>query len=328
MKVKHIFSCDWGTSNCRIYLVNLEQAEIIDQISNPTGILSHFQSWEKQDKEERLTFYLNFLKEQIQRLRDKVAIPLGNIPVVISGMASSSIGLQELPYAKLPFHLSANTEVYQKIEPSTNFPYPTLLISGIRSGNDVMRGEETQVIGWYHNLFNGKNDRQLLILPGTHSKHIAIDQGRITDFNTYMTGEFYAMLREHSILKSTVSAIADKVNPLVNKDLNTFFRKGVIDSQAGILTNLTFQIRAKHLHQTMTAIQANVYLSGLLIGHELKQLPNKTRLILMANSTLGANYKLALETLGRTDHLKIIPPEISEHLAVYGHIAIFKQVMD
>src|SRR5678815_25631 len=118
-------------------------------------------------------------------IRDRIITPGQTIPIVISGMASSSIGIRELDYSSIPFPVSGTSANTEWIQTST-LKNPVLLVSGVRTDDDVMRGEETQLTGLLHLIQIEKASKHLFILPGTHSKHIVVDQGNVIDLKTYM----------------------------------------------------------------------------------------------------------------------------------------------
>src|SRR5690606_11395652 len=155
--------------------------------------------------------------------------------LLISGMASSSIGIEELPYADLPFNINGSDAVCAYFEPGHELSHPVFLISGVRAAHDVMRGEETQLVGVCDLLGktvqNHNEAEQVFIFPGTHSKHIYINNARIREFKTYMTGEYFDLLRHKSILSHGVSDVQDFKSP---KNLQSF-KKGVMES---LVTNL------------------------------------------------------------------------------------------
>ena len=108
---KHFLSCDWGTSSFRLRLVEANTELIAGEINSARGIATLFTDWQQalQDKRfapsQRIGFYVAYLRSQIQWLSEQVAQPIHTVPVLISGMASSSIGMHELPYTSLPFLL-------------------------------------------------------------------------------------------------------------------------------------------------------------------------------------------------------------------------------
>src|SRR5690554_5591256 len=103
---QYILCCDWGTSSFRLRLVNGADLAIVDEVKSPKGIAQVFKEWEKQSENEgesRYDFYLKGLKEHIEILSNQVGMNLDSTPLVLSGMASSSIGIENVPYANLPF---------------------------------------------------------------------------------------------------------------------------------------------------------------------------------------------------------------------------------
>src|SRR5690606_27513462 len=102
----HFFSCDWGTSSFRLKLVEVEGLGIVKEVSSDQGIAATFNFLKEQgtlNKDEKRKFYLNIIHEHIQKIKNSIDFSLDGVPLVISGMASSSIGIEELPYAGLPF---------------------------------------------------------------------------------------------------------------------------------------------------------------------------------------------------------------------------------
>jgi 2-dehydro-3-deoxygalactonokinase len=115
---------------------------------------------------------------------------------LISGMAGSKQGWREAPYCACPAGFDAIAAQLEWVEPGRIAIVPGLSIE--RNGvPDVMRGEETQIFGALQLL---GLDNARLVLPGTHSKWVTVANRQVTDFSTWMTGEFYALLRQHSLL--------------------------------------------------------------------------------------------------------------------------------
>ncbi|HYW35347.1 MAG TPA: 2-dehydro-3-deoxygalactonokinase, partial [Balneolaceae bacterium] len=143
----YMLSCDWGTSSFRLRLVDNQTGTVLQAITSRRGVktISSAPSGEP---------FRNYLATQIAKIEERSAQPLAFVPVVISGMASSSIGWKELPYGSLPFLLDGSQLPIKQIPKAEEFPHDILLVSGICSSSDVMRGEETQMIGLAatHNL--------------------------------------------------------------------------------------------------------------------------------------------------------------------------------
>src|SRR5262245_9411839 len=103
--MKNFLSCDWGSSCFRLRYVRdsgkkFDSIEALDK-----GIAATFERWKQTggSKEERFVFFRNLIADHILLLEDKLKTSLKGIPLVISGMASSSIGMIEVPYKETPF---------------------------------------------------------------------------------------------------------------------------------------------------------------------------------------------------------------------------------
>jgi 2-dehydro-3-deoxygalactonokinase len=161
-----------------------------------------------------------------------------------------------------------------------------------------MRGEETQVFGAAAVL---GVQNALMVLPGTHSKWVRLEAGAITQFNTFMTGEFYALLAQHSILAKSLPDTAAKPTALDE----TAFLQGIDRAQTssesgqGLLGN-AFSTRVKSLFNALQPAQAASYLSGLVIGDELAamRLPAGSQVIVIGSPALCERYNLAFAHLG------------------------------
>ena len=209
---------------------------------------------------------------------------------LICGMAGSQQGWREAPYCACPVGFDDIAGQLQWLEPGRIAIVPGLSIE--RDGvPDVMRGEETQVFGALKLL--GLSDARL-VLPGTHSKWVTVTQGRVTDFSTWMTGEFYALLRQHSILARTLAG-GDTAHDAVA------FSQGIDHALHGQgLLNTAFSARTLSLFRRMAAEALPSYLSGLVIGEELKAQTLKPgdAVVLMGAEELTARYQQALDQLG------------------------------
>lgn len=281
--VKEILSCDWGTSSFRLRHVSLTGKEILMEISNDLGIGQVYSDWlqTRRDEAERLNFYKEILRTQFQNFSsvDK------NIPLIISGMASSSIGMKTLDYTAVPFNIRSGNLHTLKISADKNFDRDIILVSGLRTSKDIMRGEETILYG-----LNLSGDRFTAIIPGTHSKHVVIENNVITDFKTYISGELFDLLAGKSVLKQSVL----KNDSEHYKDS---FITGVINGGKGNVLNEAFYVRTKHVFQQQTPEANYHYLSGLVIGSELKELTNEDTIHLISTKKFQALYLPAIETL-------------------------------
>src|SRR5262245_21535309 len=188
----------------------------------------------------------------------RLGAPAG-APVLICGMAGARQGWAEAPYLKTPTRLDALHEGAIRID----VPGDIRILPGIAQARvdrpDVMRGEETQLLGVTEPGFSG-----LVCIPGTHSKWIRIDAGRVVEFSTYMTGELFSVISQHSLL---AHAVETAVAPADSEA----FRDGVARALAEptALTASLFRLRAAQLLGFEQRADGAARLSGLLIGAEL-----------------------------------------------------------
>lgn len=186
-----------------------------------------------------------------------------DVPVLACGMVGSRNGWLEVPYLDTPTSVTRLAGALTRM--STPDGRTLHLVPGLRdpSRPDVMRGEETQVVG----VVTQSPDiatRGCLLLPGTHSKWVSLLDGDVTGFATVMTGELFAVLTQHSILGAALPAAVDD---------DAAFLRGVDTAResgaAGVLSRL-FSARTLMLDGVLAGSAVPDYLSGLLIGDELR----------------------------------------------------------
>ncbi len=213
---------------------------------------------------------------------------------LISGMAGSRQGWQEAPYCPCPAGFAELGQHLLWLQPGRIALVPGLSCLGADALHtpDVMRGEEVQIFGA---LQLAGRDSATLVLPGTHSKWVQVQGGRVTQFQTFMTGEVFALMSQHSILGKTLD--------LQGAFSEAAFLQGIDQSQqAGSVLHHLFAVRTLGLFERLSAAQLSSYLSGLLIGEELRaqEVSNDAGpLILIGSVALTLRYTLALQ------HLKI-----------------------
>lgn len=208
---------------------------------------------------------------------------------LMSGMVGSQQGWREAPYCPCPasFRDLAGQLLWLKPGRMAIVPGLTVEHAGLP---DVMRGEETQIFGALQLL--GLADARL-VLPGTHSKWVRVQDQRVIDFSTWMTGEVYALLRQHSILARTLPADDGPLD-------DAAFADGVRQALSGPgLLHTAFSVRTLSLFKRRTPDALASYLSGLVIGEELKaqQLSAGETVVVMGSATLVARYSQALALL-------------------------------
>ena len=287
-------SCDWGTSAFRLILVDGATLAARSQTETAEGIGATFFSWKHQARsaEARRSFYYSTIRTNISNMDRGAKTSLAGLPLVISGMASSSIGMVELAYKAVPFATDGSDLGVQTFKAGDDFDRDVAIISGVRTDDDVMRGEEVQLIGALAGEPQVDGER-LFIFPGTHSKHVVVAGGQATGFRTFMTGEFFRLLATHSVL-------AEMVGPETPwSGVPPAFDEGVREGAATNLLNACFHVRSRGLLQPDSKAQAYHFLSGLLIGSELRELRGHAyrELVIVAGPAAAARYRRALQVL-------------------------------
>lgn len=308
----YFISCDWGTSNFRLRLVDTGSLQVLSEVKTDIGIKKRFQEFKAQHRSEQDLFFASYLKEQIGKL--DLVKHQDNI-VVASGMLSSSIGMIELPYATMPITFTG-AELKSKLI-QLDEKLKMILVSGVRTDADVMRGEEVQAVGISDQL--GQHSRGILILPGTHSKHIYFADRRFEGFTTYMTGELFEILSKNSILATSLHQA--EWDSSFQEVFLEGVKKGIANQQMASL----FSIRANSLIHNRSQFQNFYFLSGLLIGAELADLKEKSETVYLAAT--GANnelYKLALESFLPKKRFVCFESELLENALLNGQRKILE----
>lgn len=216
-----------------------------------------------------------------------------NIPVVICGMAGARQGWVEAPYLHTPTRLDALHAGAVRIDADRDIRILPGIAQTRADRPDVMRGEETQLLGMLDPAISG-----LVCIPGTHSKWVKIEAGAIVEFATYMTGELFSVISQHSILAHAVEAAGQ---PAAN---SVPFREGLAAAQASPsgLTSSLFRLRAAQLLGFERRSDGIDRLSGLLIGSEISdatvRFGRPQRLRLLRAGRLGELYEVALRERG------------------------------
>ena len=316
--------CDWGTTSLRIALIqkNSDQKnglDIVTPVHVPAGegIAGVFSTWQTSGKPDRSAYFLDHILNFIRK--SDWPEPVDNqIPVVLSGMASSSIGMQELPYAEVPFPLDGSGVISTSLH--TESGTPVYLLSGVRTRDDLARGEETQVLGVAHQAGWHSVAGKVLVLPGTHSKHIRVDANGITDLRTVMTGELFSLLATQSVLRHSVRLPAPDA-PSVRK---SFIEALQLGFRGDMMQNL-FRVRVDHLSDRGTDGDRTAWLLGLLLGAELSAFrESHDEVLLCSGARHVAWYEAALEQLlpGR---FNVLDPTVADQAAFLGQAVWFQQ---
>ena len=274
-----MIAIDWGTTRLRAYRVAGDGAVRERRVAD-AGILAVPDG--------------DFAGALLALVHDWIAA--GEARILMSGMIGSRQGWREAPYVSTPAGPDRIGEGLVPVEVRPGLQawiVPGVVTLGAGGVHDVMRGEETQVLGVARSLGSG---RHLLCLPGTHSKWVDLEDGRITALRTHMTGEVFAVLAGHSILGRTMPATDD-----FHEDA---FLEGVARSgHGGGLLHHLFGVRAQCLTGALAEEATRDYLSGLLLGHELRQAPEASVTHLLGDPGLAERYRLACTHLGRKTYL-------------------------
>lgn len=233
---------DWGTTRCRAFLA--DGTTILQRDSSDEGVSR------LRPGEHAAVF---------ARLCGGWLAVEPDLPVIMAGMIGSREGWAEAPYVACP---AGPADIAQALTPiDIGEGRAARIVPGLRfdgpDGVDVMRGEETHLLGAA--VADG-----LVCLPGTHCKWAEMRAGRITRFATFMTGEMHALLREHSMIGRPAAEPADPAGFGLGLEAASD-REGA----AGGLLNLLFRARAATVARTLPPARLGPYLSGLLTGQEI-----------------------------------------------------------
>lgn len=289
-----LVALDWGSSHLRAYLVDADGA-ILDERRSDAGA-------------SRITGGAMGFDAALTTLLANWAP--ADAPLWACGMVGSAHGWQEVPYLDCPATLDGLRAGCGGATLSDGRRLN--IVPGLRTRNahglpDVMRGEETQLCGLlarHPELADGAT----ILLPGTHSKWITLRRGQVESFDTHMTGELYAVLREHSVLGRSMASDGS-----ADADAATFAR-GVAQAEATAgtaLGRLLFSVRTLVLAGELSPTAAPAYLSGLLIGAEiaaaLPSIATDTPLVLAGETALCDRYADTLAARGRPAQRVRIP---------------------
>jgi 2-dehydro-3-deoxygalactonokinase len=272
-----LLGIDWGTSNRRAWWLAADG-----------GVLA-----EHADDQGLLAVQGRFA-ESLDALRNHGPALADGAPLLMAGMVGSASGWQEVPYldaatplAQIARHLMPLPQAGPRA-----FIVPGMCFSTADGRVDVMRGEETQLLG-AQALGHGDG---WFVLPGTHSKWVRVQDGAVAELATFMTGELFALLTQHGTLAGiTHESDADP----------QAFARGVAAAGRSGLSNALFGCRAQVVSGRMPAREAREYLSGLLIGAEWHDVARRIggtpeRVTLIGSAGLVPPYAAAASQFGCT----------------------------
>lgn len=234
VKTSRIIAVDWGTSALRVALVG-EDGRVERRAESTDGVL-------------------RVRDGDFAGVLDRTTAGWPSLPVFAAGMIGSRQGWREVPYLPCPTGLDELATALAEVAPGV-FIVPGVVATSAEGIPDVMRGEETQALG------TGMSDG-VVVLPGTHSKWVRLERGRIVSFTTFMTGEVFAVLAQHSILGRLMAGDAED---------DAAFARGLARGREenGALLHDLFSVCTLGLFGAIPETGLRSYLSGMLIGNEI-----------------------------------------------------------
>ena len=274
--MSRLIGIDWGNSNARAFRYDAEGA-VVGERHGPYGILTI------RDR--------GFEAALAALAGDWLDGPPPTF--ILCGAIGSRQGWLEAPYAPCP---AGEADLIAALKPLLTRLGPAWIVPGVNSETpdhvEVLRGEETKTLDALAAGWGG-----VVVSPGTHSKWLRLAGGRITAIRSFMTGELYAVLRGHSILGALMAP---------GPHDQAAFDLGVTRALADpAVTSLLLSVRAEGLFGRIAPEAAASFLSGILIGAEVRGglawCEAGTPLRLIASPGLQGLLARALELAGRTD---------------------------
>lgn len=286
MNANSFVAVDWGTSSLRLWVMAMDGA-IEREWRSPRGMAS-----------VPAGGFEPVLREGLMALGSVLDGLPSPLPIVLCGMVGARGGWREAGYLDIPAPLD---RIAETATPVGAEGLDARILPGLAQRRedrpDVMRGEETQLLGV---ALHERSVSGLVCLPGTHSKWVTLDAGVVKGFNTVMTGELFAVLMNHSLLRHTLGAAEPTGDPNA-----AAFRAGLADAldDPAAVTSRLFDVRARELLYGVTGEAAADRLSGLLIGSEvgaaMREVGRDT-IRLVATGRLARLYHSALVAAGGT----------------------------
>ncbi len=236
---------DWGTSHLRLSLCNAT-GDVLAQQSGPGAAAIN-----------------GAFAETLSALLAPWQPVHGALPVLLCGMVGSRLGWREVPYVPCPAAPSRIADAMVEVTAGVHI-IPGLSCSNPLGAFDVMRGEETQILGALQLAPQLQQGQHLLCLPGTHSKWVLLVDGNVHEFLTTPTGELFAVLRQHSVLVRDSGPLPD----VIGNGFGLALTRVSHDTGHHLQQHL-FECRSRQLSGELSAADASDFLSGLLIGDDV-----------------------------------------------------------
>ncbi len=261
---------DWGTTNFRAFAINNEN-NVQAQIELPMGLKQVTNGEFAKGLEQALEPWIPDYQE---------------LPIYMAGMVGSTNGWINVPYVSTPASVKKlSDKTYRFTLPwgATAYIVPGISHKTENDEFDVMRGEEVQIFGLINKVDNNSFSA---VLPGTHSKHVIVQDNELMLFDSYMTGELFSVIREHTIIGRDIPQ---------QHQSHSAFVKGVLSGRNGGATSQIFKARTGKIFTQIKDSEVDDFLSGILIGSELKELDSES-VYLVGNENLCSRYQLACDT--------------------------------
>ena len=312
MHTKHFIAGDWGTSHLRLYL-----RTVPDGGSSGRTIATHHGPGISRAR--------GAIEETFSRLSGAWFSKFGPMPVILSGMAGSSLGWRQTPYLQCPARVTEIASAHTVLEAAGT---TITIVHGLRTENplhmpDLIRGEELQLLGWAQQ--SHPEQSRLLAFPGTHNKWVLLENGCVQHFITALTGEVFTTLSKNGVLIEKAGQGPPRASAAFEEGVASI----TMARQAGLLHAL-FSTRSRQIEGTLKATDAPDYLSGLLIGADVNgalalfrdQVPDLSSVTVIGERAISECYRTVLQKQGLDVELYD-----GTEAAVAGYDVVYRHLM-
>ncbi len=297
---------DWGTTRLRLRLLDGDRPH-----SPPLAEVASAEGIGALRREEHEAVFLRNLDRLLEAARsNRGDWTRAGGEVYFAGMITSTLGWFETPYVRAP---AGALELLAGRRTETAGGARIHFLPGIRTGEDVLRGEEVEAIGILG--VSAEHEERTLVLPGTHSKWIRWSAGKIQDFTTVLTGDLHAALHRATLLARTLP----EEPAAIEGAIEVHFLRGVDTARRDGPLSALFKVRALSVLEGLSREAASAFLSGVLIGGEIAERTRSgppERLLVAGAPRLRGLYLSALARLGIA--AEGVPPDRAEMASAEG----------
>ncbi|REL30658.1 2-dehydro-3-deoxygalactonokinase [Thalassotalea euphylliae] len=306
-----LIAIDWGTSHLRAYLCQYRQDNSLRLLATSYA--------------RGVTKVTHGFEQELFNCIAPWQAHYQHLPIIMAGQIGSSIGWQETTYLPCPIspNMVAQSCLHFTCRDQQLSIVPGLHCSHENNHRDVMRGEELQVLGWLAQDQAHQQGQHLICLPGTHTKWVLVDDGQVKLFKTAMTGELYDLLSHHSVL----------IQDAHGEFCPHAFASGAqytLASALGSFIHGLFSARSKQLFKELAPEHATSYLSGMLIGSDVRAAINATEwsfeqlnsVSIIGNNTLSQRFSevLTMQQIATTRY-------DVEAITLAGFASVYQQLL-